>query len=539
MLQVAKSPFFNHYGLDAREHHQWAMDCLNGTWPPPAPFFWPPLYSLWLSLLYSVVGQMPMAVKVAQSVLGSATCVLVLLIGRILFAGRIVPIAAAAICCLYGTLVFFDAQILSGSLDVFLSILALYLLLMAGRRGAAIWWALAGAAIGLSAINRGWIVLLVPAGLLWAWTITARGLSEAKEPCHPSSQGLSRTRSPWLPLLALAASMALVIFPVAWHNVHYDTPSVDGPAFKRDAKPFGQTLRDVVCGGFTYLSYNASVNFYLGNHWDLRDKMNVDHPECFATYDNIRAEPTTKGLTVPSQESSYLIRQTLRTIRDKPLDWLKIMACKVGQLASGAEIARNVSIYADRQYSLLLAGLLWKKGIAFPAGLLIPLAIVGLTLVGRHWRTHWLVWAFMAAQALFVIGFFVTARYRLPLVPILALYAALAVEQLTAMARTGQVRRLAGRLAVLAGLLVVCNLGVGSMEKDHRAFEYVSLGMSLAPSQSEQAMTYMQRAMQLQPAYANAWNQAGALLLRAGKLGEAAQYLRRAVGAAPGLRPGP
>ena len=66
--------------------------------------------------------------------------------------------------------------------------------------------------------------------------------------------------------------------------------------------------------------------------------------------------------------------------------------------------------------------LLWKvPGLAFPFGLLLPLAVVGL---GVAWRRAPVLAASVVLLGLTVAAFFVTARYRAPLVPLLALFAA-------------------------------------------------------------------------------------------------------------------
>ena len=48
----------------------------------------------------------------------------------------------------------------------------------------------------------------------------------------------------------------------------------------------------------------------------------------------------------------------------------------------------------------------------------------------RSLRAHFVPLACLAVQALFVLAFFVTARYRLPSLPLLSLYAAHAALQL-------------------------------------------------------------------------------------------------------------
>jgi hypothetical protein len=64
------------------------------------------------------------------------------------------------------------------------------------------------------------------------------------------------------------------------------------------------------------------------------------------------------------------------------------MLAKARELVSGAEIPRNTSIYPDRKYSVVLRALLWKHGLAFPSGLIIPFGLAGIWLVRRSLRAH-------------------------------------------------------------------------------------------------------------------------------------------------------
>ena len=115
-----------------------------------------------------------------------------------------------------------------------------------------------------------------------------------------------------------------------------------------------------------------------------------------------------------------------------PADYLRLLVHKAHLFMHGDEILRNQEIYAFRSYSGVLKVLLWKlqiprgPGLAFPFGLLLPLAWPGCLIVLRKRHVHGaLLWAFTIAYGLSVIAFFVTARYRLPVVvPLVLLTAA-------------------------------------------------------------------------------------------------------------------
>ena len=258
-------PFFNYRGIDAQEYHEMAVGFVEGTWPGEQAFCWPPLYPLFLGLLYKTIGQNATIVKMLQAVLGSVSCVLVYFIARIIFNGRFVPIAAAIICCLCGTLVYFDGQLLPGNLDVLLELLIIFSLLFASRHRQIIWWGVAGLFVGLSAINRGAILLFLPIILLWMYMVRRYRWGIDGESERPAF---------WITAIALLLPVGLVIFPVVLHNVRYDRAVVD-----KEPKPVG--LKQFVSTGFLPIASNLGINFYLGNHWELREINNINHPEHF------------------------------------------------------------------------------------------------------------------------------------------------------------------------------------------------------------------------------------------------------------------
>ncbi len=494
------SPAF-YLPIDARLYHVWAIDWLHGSWPPRLPFERPPLYPWLLGLLYGSAGPSPLAALLVQALLGAAGCLLVHGIARELFRDLRVARSAAVACALLGPLVYFDAQLLSASLDVFLGLLLLRLLLLAGRRGALALWLGAGLVAGLSALNRGGVLLFLPFALFWALRLAARG-------------GLARG-------VAFAAAAGLVILPVSWHNARYDEPGADASA--------GAAWRRLATGAFAPIATNSGINFYLGNHRELRPFNRLEHPEHMAVYDRIRHEPATRGIESFSAASGYLVRQTLEHAWQRPGDWLALLGIKAAELLNGAEIPRNTSLYADRAESPLLALLLWHVGLAFPSGLLIPFGIAGVFLLRHDWRRHFLPWSAAGAQAVFVLAFFVTARYRLPILPILSIYAAHAALQLWDGWRgsgRAQVERLTGAVALL---VVLCNLPIVEVSRSRHWQDLYNVGVAhLEQGERSAAETRFRQSVERNPGAAQALVALCNLLLEDERAAQGLPFCRRA-----------
>jgi tetratricopeptide (TPR) repeat protein len=508
------TPFYNYRGIDAEQYHMMAVGFLEGTWPGEQAFSWPPLYPLFLGLLYKTIGQNVTVLKILQAMLGSVSCVLVYFIARSIFSGRFVSIAAAIICCLCGTMIYFDGQLLSSNMDVLLELLIIFSLLFASRRRQIVWWVLTGLAIGLSAINRGAILLFLPVILFWMNMVSRQkwGL-----------EGKSEGPAFWKTAIALLVPVGLIIFPVVLHNVRYDRAVLD-----RKPEPVG--LKQFVSTGFLPIASNLGINFYLGNHKELREVNSINHPEHFIYFHRINDEPAEKGIESTFGQSRYLVRQSLSHIFEKPGDFVKLMGLKVFELFNGTEIPRNANLYAFRQYSVVLSMLLWKRIIAFPSGLIIPLGLMGIFLSRDLWRRHFLLLGCLAIQGIFILVFFVTARYRLPAIPLLAIYTAFALEAFVRYAKEGAKRKAAVPIILLVVLVLFCNSFTGQIETEHGYSEHGNLGNALLEEgKIEQAILHYKEALKLAPNYPEANIRLANALSKKGAINQAIVHYKKAL----------
>ncbi|HEY5658562.1 MAG TPA: glycosyltransferase family 39 protein, partial [Myxococcota bacterium] len=221
LAEYSRSPFFELFAVDADVYHRLARGFAEGTWPAERRFFWPPLYPLFLGAIYKIAGVEVLHARVAQCVLGAATCAMTLLLAWAVFRRRGVALAAGVICALAGPLIVFDGQLLSGSLDVFLQLGAPCLLLWAGRKAGAWRWAVAGSWLGLGILNRGGLVFYLPLVLVWV-------ILSGRDTAMPLGR-----RTSGRALRAMAAVLLPVFFlvaPVAWHNAKTDD---DAPAARQ------------------------------------------------------------------------------------------------------------------------------------------------------------------------------------------------------------------------------------------------------------------------------------------------------------------
>ena len=458
--EIRASPLFTAPVVDARTYTEDARYFSDVSFAGrPAPFWQPPLYPVLLGILFALAGDDLYLPRLIQAVLGALVCVLISLLGLRVF-GAGVGLGAGFAAALYGPLIYFGGELLPTLLACCLNVLVLLLVVGAGGWQRAL---AAGVLLGLSALAVANVLLCAPVLLGYLY------------------YRQRRLRSPALLLLGCA----LVIAPVAYRNW-------------------------AVGGDRVLISHNAGINFYIGNNADFEQTTRIRPGRAWAEL--VEMPERRAGLEQPSAKSRYFFAQSWQYITTEPLDFLGLLAYKGYLFLRGDEIPRNRDLYFARNDSALLSILLWKKGLAFPFGLVAPLALVGLFGVVRSSSPEGRLLAlFVACYALSVVLFFVTGRYRLPAVPVLLLFAACGVRVLWPRPRPG--------LAAFATLLVFCNVATGAMDPAGNAHEHYYLGYAYEErDMPAHAARHYRRAMVRDPSFAEP------LLALAALHGEAERY---------------
>ena len=489
LAQDASSPFFWHRLIDASHYHLLALRFVNHEWPGREALFRPPLYPLFLGTIYRFFGDDIVTLKSIQAALGALSCLLVYFIGRLAFERRFVATVAAFLCAFCGTLIYYDLEPLSANLEVFLLLLSVLTMLRVAR-GPSLWgWALAGAAFGLAALNRGSTLLLLPFALGWLWL-------RQRRPGQDSAGGNGLLKSAAMLLFALGA----VIAPLAWHNARYDelpesrfTHAVlPPPAGGSTSVP--STVRRIVTGRFSPLGWADGINVYVGNIPELQEINRDAHVQHFAWFAQILAEPWRAGVRSACGHSRYFLRKTAAHVRAHPIASLRLLVRKAFEVVNGTEVPRGRRLYAERLHSSVMQVLLWRRGIAFPSGLLIPLGLLGLWLARASWRRHGMLAGALVAQVIYLLGFFVTSRYRAPILPLVAIYAAYAIERVSDLIKD---RRAGLRaVAILVVLLAISNFPLDPVEETPSIVEEYNLATQLEQQRRlDEAIVHYQAAL--------------------------------------------
>ncbi|HIE05879.1 MAG TPA: tetratricopeptide repeat protein [bacterium (Candidatus Stahlbacteria)] len=411
--------------------------------------FWqPPLYPYFMGLVYTVFGHSYIILRIIQIMIGSLSCILVFEIGRKIFDQKI-GLIAFLILSFYGPLIHFDTELLPSNLLIFLMLVALYLFI---RRPEGV--LLSGVIIGLSAITHG-IGLILALGYLF-WML-----------CRMKNNFFIALLGILIPIGVVAA-------------------------------------RNIAIGhDLVLISYNGGVNFFIGNNPDYEFTTNV-RPGI--EWQKLVDEPVRMGFRKPSAQARYYYSKAFRYMTQKPLQFVFLVIRKFGLFLNGNEIMRNQSIYPFRNYSILLSILLFKYLIAFPFGLLLPFAGVGIYVAVKEKRKVSILLVFLVAIFATSILFFVVSRYRLPAIPILAIfgsYGFLAILK----------QRKGILLWIVFGLLLLAsNISIGGMSSVFNPGAYYNLAaIEHREGQLKEAEEHYLRAIGLNPDLLDARNNLAAI----------------------------
>jgi 4-amino-4-deoxy-L-arabinose transferase-like glycosyltransferase len=145
------------YFPDSRQWNAIATNLLAGhglTTDEGAKALRPPVYSLFLSLLYLAFGRENLlAVRIVQALVSSCTCLVIYLLARRLFTETAAKIALAA-CAVYPFFIYYSGAVLTETLFIFL--LSLLMLFLSERK-----FAWAGVFFGLGILCRPELVVFL------------------------------------------------------------------------------------------------------------------------------------------------------------------------------------------------------------------------------------------------------------------------------------------------------------------------------------------------------------------------------------------
>ena len=475
------TPYFSTLMGDARGYDQWAQRLAGGDWVGTDVFYQAPLYPYFLGLVYTLAGHDLMALRIVQAVLGSLSAVLVGYAAARLVSPR-AGMLAGAMLALYAPAIFFDGLIQKSVLDVFFiaAALAVIAALASGGHDRTRLWLALSVALGCLSLTRENALVLVAVLAVWGWF----GVPHAR---------LARAAA----LALFAAGLGVVLAPVV--------------------------LRNAAVGGGIYLTTSQfGPNFYIGNREGADGsyaalKFGRGSPEYERIDATELAERAERRALTPAEVSSYWTGRALDFIVTQPGAWLRLMGRKAALLVNAEEALDTESQDSHAEWS-------WPLRVLGPVmhfGVLVPLALVGVWVTWPDRRRLWVLYAMGLAFAAATLAFYVFARYRYPLVPLLVIVAAAGLVGLRSAIAARPRAHTVGVLTGAAAMAMVCQLPLLSPTRS-RAITETNLGVALhEDGRLDEAAARYRRALEIQPDYVPAFNNLGVTLRAQGQVEEA------------------
>lgn len=473
LAQIDGSPLTEALLVDSETYDRFARRILEGTFRGEEVYSMNLLYPWFLALLYRI-GEGPWTtVLPVQALLDGISVVLLYFLG-LRFFGRPAAVLAAAVASLYGPFVFYAGALLTPTLVGFLTLSGILLLARAGGRGG--WRAAAGAGvfIGLAALGRGNALLLLPAGLL-----------------HLGLAPLGRREAVRKGALFAAAALA---FPAA------------------------ATVRNyAVEGRVVPLAANYAA-FYIGQHPGANGLYSMPGFVESARFEGevlgTRAwvsESLGRPVTL-AESARVLLRWGVRHVIEDPAAALLRTAKKFYFFWNRTESPTNLNYHFALDFSSLL------RGLPFGFGIVAPLGLMGMFVSLRRFRERALLYLTVGVYLVTCLLFFVSAEYRLPAVPVLALFAAHGVLSLGAALRRRRLRGLLATALPLPFLFLFTNHRTPLLEaQTWKRVDYLNFGVLYRDGEEfEKARALFERSLEIDPRFGPAHEALAELYARVG-----------------------
>ena len=401
--RLAGSAFLLPTRGDMHFYDDWAQKVVGGQLTDHHAFYGLPGYAYLLAGLYKLCGYGPYVPELLQALLDAGTALLLYKISVALAPqpngrrGQIAGLMAAAAWAFCVPAQTYAAVLMPTAWFIFVFWFILWRIIKS--QSAPDWWEalLLGLLVGLTATAIATILFLIP--LL----VCAIGLKPAI-PARPHFRIVGCA----LVLLGIAIGTS----PCWLHNYFI--------------------ARDRV-----FLSAHSGINFWIGNNPDAngypRFPPGLRAGQAAMLQDSIDVAESVAGHPLKRGEvSQYWSAKARVYIADHPLAWLRLLGLKLRNFWSAFQYD-DLSIITN----------LREQGVTFPGiyfGLLTALALPAMILTWNTARLgRWITGAIFL-QMLALLPVFTTERYRLPIVPGLAVFAAFGLVTLFSNLAAGNVR---------------------------------------------------------------------------------------------------
>ncbi len=495
--QLGHTYFFAPFkgGFDDYVFDNWAREMLKNNWVGNASIFIyrMPLYAYFLWFVYYLFGHSYWAVYILQAGLAGIYCALIYTIGSKL-GGKIVGAAAGILSAFYGASIYYTGMLVGETLSILINCMSLLLLLSFQRSERLSTLFLAGISLGVGMLARGNMLVVFPFIILWLAFMF----------------GKDRSRKVLVYSAVISLGALLAIAPIMIRNYIY--------------------TKDIVP-----ISAQGGLNIYIGNAYGADGRfrsiegVGSNLENMIPASVKIAEEKLARPLK-PSEVSNFWVKETARSINDHGGIWflVPLLMKKIALFWNNYELPDIWDYYFFKQYipilNMPLAGF----------SVIASLAFAGMYLTWKKRREMSLLYVFIFGYMASLVIVFITSRYRLPVVPLLTVFAGFAVAALIRPGSAGAPRAgIAMTIFVLIFILSHSAVQKISFETSHN-----SLAILLKRNGNiNGAIEEYNKALRISPNYPSPYYNLGILYQDQGQSDQAAYYFNKALKADPNFEP--
>ncbi|MDD5597143.1 MAG: glycosyltransferase family 39 protein [Victivallaceae bacterium] len=379
-----------------------------------------PFYnSIFLPLIYLTLGYSVWSVIIAQSLLGAATVYLVGLSTARIW-NRQAAVIAAAMTAFSQMLILYTPYLLIATLQAFWMALIFYCAVAAYKSGKTLHWAVCVLISGCAILTRGNVWFLIP-GLV---ALAVYSLVFKKHRSLPLRKKLMGSGA------AIFVFLFLVILPqvpFSYRNSvllgHFCGPSSDAP---------------------NVLSLGNTPESPPGGREEGWGPGPMEYPTTYAVWTSQQSK-----VSVISRIWDWFLRE--------PLAFLELTYRKLLLFCDYRELPNNISLGIALEYSDFLSyGFLWTVFIMIPG--LSGIYVLAWRSLKKHDLKMLLLIYFILAYCAATVAFYILARFRVPVIPLLAIMAAIFINRTWRVCKHDRRHLYIPYIAVFSIITMVCFL---------------------------------------------------------------------------------
>ncbi len=386
------NPIFDFPIVDSKEYVDDAHYYNNVSWlgDKGGSYFHPPFYSYFVGAVFFVFGEHPSIVKLIQVLLDVVNAGLLYLLAKHLFNRRI-AMAALLIYAMYIRIIQYTVEILPPVLLIFLFLsatLSFLYFISSRKQGKANYLMLSVSGLSLSMLIVTLPNFLLTVPVYGLWMLTDRKPHFRKK----------------IPHAAIFSCLALSLVACT-------------------------ALRNRIVAGETLLiSRNGGISFYIGNNEKMTERIGYAPG---IQWEKLLMYPyESEKVKDFAQQDKFFYGKAFEFIRLHPGEFVRNTWMKTVLFFNSYEFPRNFDVGLFASFSFV------TRMPFIRLGFILPLALAGMALFLAHFRRMneksgiLLLMVLLFVYAFSIILVLISARYRLPVLPFMIIFASYAISSL-------------------------------------------------------------------------------------------------------------